>query len=89
MTIKTGALTGTGATGEVGGKEITFQMYGTFVATIDLQRSEDGRATWRNVAGETYTTPTDKNISNLSTQFSYRLNCSAFTSGTINWVIAN
>ena len=67
---------------------IAVQIYGTFVATIVLQRSNDAGSTWRDVVGESYTAPQDFDVNANTPEFVYRLSCSAFTSGEAFFVIA-
>lgn len=93
MAKLSGALTATGASGAISPSSrsselrFTFGLSGTWAGTVDLERSSDGGATWPEVV-ETYTANTSKNAESPSSDYSYRLNCSAFTSGTINWVLA-
>ena len=91
--ILSGSFTGTGRSdwlvSDSRNKGImTYQITGTFVATVDIQRSSDDGNTWDDVVGETFTIPADGNITTGSDAFVYSLNCSAFTSGTINFVLA-
>ena len=55
---------------------------GTFVGTIDLQRSFDDGTTWVAVTGEQHTAPVSKVIEEPEDAVQYRLDCSAYTSGT-------
>ena len=60
--------------------DYTLSISGTFVATIDFERSFDDGATWHIV--ESYTAPTESNIEARGHGIDYRLNCSAYTSGS-------
>lgn len=53
---------------------------GSGVGTVALQRSFDGGTTWRTV--EQYTSDTEK-VGEAPENIQYRLNCTAYTSGTI------
>jgi hypothetical protein len=59
---------------------------GTFVATIQLQRSLGEPGNWANVSGESYTAPVDKTYDDkMDNQIIYyRLICTAYTSGSAN-----
>jgi hypothetical protein len=77
-----GQFTGTGASASValyGKFNVSVQGFGT--ATVALQRSFDNGSTWNTV--ESYTAPTDKVGEEPEAGILYRLNCTAYTSGTI------
>lgn len=66
-------------------------VFGTFVGTLTLQRSFDGGIEWID-RGETafgtpfqFTGPTSFPCFEPETGVLYRLNCTAYTSGTINY----
>ena len=68
---------------------------GTFVATVQVQKSFDGGATWfvvsRDSAGALaeYTSPGfNGTIIEPESQILYRLECTAFTSGTVVYRIS-
>jgi len=76
-------FTGVGRSSQLpGGEKMVVSVSGTFVATIDLERSSDSGSTWLTI--ESYTAPVEKNIESISDKFLYSLNVSAFTSGTVN-----
>ena len=68
-------------------------IFGTFSATVQLQRSFDGGVTWlpRTVAGSaaySYTAPCSEIIPEQEVGVLYRLDCSSYTSGTVNYRIS-
>ena len=81
----TSTFTGTGQSSTVVlAKDFNLSLSGTFVATVAIQRSFDDGATWKTV--ESYTAEIE------STGFEpegggalYRLNCTAYTSGTVTY----
>jgi hypothetical protein len=88
--MATGSVTGTiGSTTTAG--TITIQrglfnlsLWGTWTATVVLQRSFDGGTTWLDV--ETYTANTEDYGDEPEDNAKYRLNVT-YTSGTINYRI--
>lgn len=60
---------------------------GTFAATIVLERSHDNGASWQPVSGESYTAVNESNFRSPSAHFLHRLNCTAYTSGTVIYFI--
>lgn len=97
-----GSFTGTGATEDwfaanatpSASKLFNISLWGTFVATVKVQRSFDDGSTWvdcsRDSAGTTasYTAPASLLVEEPEAGVLYRLNCSAYTSGTINYRIS-
>lgn len=79
-----GSFTGTGASGTLTTKEFAFSVSGTFSATVAIQRSFDGGTTWRTV--ESHTEAAEKSGDNGS-ECLMRLECTAYTSGTVNYVL--
>lgn len=70
--------------------EFNLSLSGTFVATVALQRSFDQKATWVDV--EEFTAVTEKtgtcSVKNpQGVPVAYRLNCSAYTSGSVVFVL--
>lgn len=59
--------------------QFALSLSGTFSATIALERTLDG-TNWRMV--EQYTAPVEKTIEEPLVGVQYRLNCTAYTSGT-------
>ncbi len=63
---------------------------GTFVATVQLERSFDGGTTYAPLSGSTigttitFTTPTTFIGNETERGVLYRVNCTAYTSGTAN-----
>jgi len=76
-----GTIAGTGQSGEVElGKEFSLSLSGFGTASINLERSFDDGATWKVI--ETFTADTEKE-GEASAFFKYRINTTAYTSGTI------
>lgn len=73
----------TGTTALVIHNHGTVRISGTFVATVSLQRSEDGGTTWKDT-GDTWTTPGVYTFSDYTGQ-TYRawVETGNFTSGTV------
>ena len=65
------------------GGQFNFSLWGTFVATVVVQRSFDGGTTWLDV--DTFTAPTEE-VGMEATGALYRagVKTGAFTSGTAN-----
>lgn len=79
-----GNFTATGAgTETLTTKEFGISVSGTFSGTVALQRSLDG-TNWHTV--ESYTEATEKAGDN-GNECLMRLNCTAYTSGTISYVL--
>lgn len=94
----TTAVAGTfGATGQsasfapIAGRPFTLSLWGTFSATVALQRSIDGGTTWitasRDSAGAaaSYTAAGVIAVEEPEADALYRLNCTAYASGTVNY----
>lgn len=97
----TGSLTGTGAgtmmsvmdspNGQPG---MSCSIYGTFSATVQLERSRDSGVTFNVVsetpagAGAIYTAEADIGVSDPIVGTIYRWHCTAYTSGTILYDLA-
>jgi len=77
-----GNFGGTGQSATVTGRAVTVSISGTFVATVLVQRLING--VWGTV--DTLTAPAEKEYSSDSGR-SWRLNCSAYTSGTVVYYI--
>ncbi|MGB8275589.1 MAG: hypothetical protein WCF16_10020 [Alphaproteobacteria bacterium] len=82
VALASGTFGGTGQSASVAlyGK-FNVSVQGTFVGTVALRRSYDQGSTWNTV--ESYTVPTDKVGEEPESGILYRLDCTAFTSGTI------
>lgn len=99
--MSTSILTGTfGASGAGASKQFrddfNISLWGTFVATVALEKSfdigvADGSSTWIPVAKDasgaaaSWTAPTGLTIREPELGVKYRLNCTSFTSGVVNW----
>lgn len=64
-------------------------LWGTFVATVQLERSLDG-TNWLPLTAngtpiEKFTAPCSEEIEEDEATAIYRLNCTAYTSGTVNY----
>lgn len=69
-------------------------IFGTFSATLALQRSFDGGTTWINVTDAygtalPYTAPATFRVDEPERGVIYRLNCSAYTSGTVSYRLSH
>jgi hypothetical protein len=81
MAELSGTFTATGTSNEITVNNAPISITGTFVATIELQR-KDG-SNWVDV--KEYTSESVENIEGRGSV--YRFNCSAYTSGTVNYFI--
>jgi len=89
----TGSLTGTGSSDAgVFKQQFNVSIWGTFTATVRLEKSYDGGANWvpasRGAAASiSWTGPISTVWSEVenATDILYRLTCTAYTSGTINY----
>ena len=95
VNLVSGSFTGTGqsASRRVQG-QFNVSLWGTFVGTISVERSFDNGATWINCSRDTagtdnaFTAPTTQVLNEPENGVLYRVNCTAFTSGTINYRIS-
>lgn len=77
------------------GAAFNISLWGTFVATVTVERSFDKGTTWLplTVGGSsslyTYTAPVSETLEEIEADVVYRLNCTAFTSGTVNYRISS
>lgn len=90
---RTGTFTATGQSADATFKgEFNVSLWGTFVATVQLERSFDAGSTWLPVTalgtGITFTAPATEVFSEPEAGVRYRLNCTAYTSGTVNYRIS-
>lgn len=65
-------------------------LWGTFVGTVSLERSFDLGTTWlpltaNGVSIESFTAPCSEQLQEDELKVQYRFNCTAYTSGTINY----
>lgn len=76
----------------VAGRSINYSAWGTFVGTLRLERSFDAGVTWLPVTalgtGISFTAPFSETWDEAEANVQYRLNCSAYTSGTANYRIS-
>jgi hypothetical protein len=87
----TSATTGNAILCSANRLEFNVAIWGTFVATVQLEKSYDGGTTWIVVARDTtgatasYSSPCAFSVRDIEAGNLYRLNCTAFTSGTVNY----
>ena len=80
----TGTFTATGQSSTVVlAKDFNLSLSGTFVATVAVQRSFDEGVTWKTV--ESYTDEIESIGFEPESGVNYRLNCTAYTSGTVTY----
>jgi hypothetical protein len=70
-------------------RSFNLSIWGIFVGTVALERSFDGGTTWLNCTksdgtANSFTAPVSMVCEEPEPSVLYRLNCSAFTSGTVN-----
>ena len=69
-------------------------IFGTFSGTVDIEKSFDNGANWLkvsvNASGSpaSYTNPVSVIVLEPESQVLYRLNCTTYTSGTINYRVS-
>jgi hypothetical protein len=94
--VITGTFTGTGQSAPgvyYGG--FNFALWGTFAGAVQIQRSFDGGVTWIGASYDgqgdiaSYTLPTSAVLNEPEHGVLYRLSCTAFTSGTINYRLSS
>jgi len=82
-----GTFTGSGASPSVQvSNRFNVTVYGTFVATLQLERSFDGGTTWNKVSSYNRTVSYVENEPESGVL--YRMNCTSFTSGSISYRIS-
>jgi hypothetical protein len=92
----TGAFGATGSSATfapLGGRKFNASIWGTFVGTVQLQRSFDSGTTWLPLTSngtqlETFTAPASEQWQEDESGVLYRLICTAYTSGTVNYRIS-
>ena len=96
VTPVTGTFTATGQSASfdpLAGRKFNITLWGTFSATVQLERSFDGGTTWQYLTSggtQTYKWTAIASEQNQEDEYIaiYRLNCTAFTSGTVNYRIS-
>lgn len=88
----TGA-TSSGAFTPLAGRPFNISLWGTFSATVVLERSFDAGSTWLpltagDIALFTWSAPASEVNEEAEVGVQYRLRCSAFTSGTVNYRVS-
>lgn len=93
--VYTGSFTATGqSAGALIRGKFNLAIWGTFTASVALERTFDGGTTWLNcsldAAGSpnALTVPVALICEEPEPGVLYRLNCSSYTSGTVNWRIS-
>lgn len=88
----TGSFTGTGQSAVIALYDrFNFTLRGTFVATVQLERSFDDGTTWDICSRDTigtaaaYTAPVSLVAREPEKKVKFRLNCTAFTSGQVDY----
>jgi len=92
----TGTFAATGQSSSftpLGGRGFNISLWGTFVATVQLERSFDSGTTWLplTAAGTQlykWTAPASESAQEDEVPVLYRLNATAYTSGTVNYRIS-
>lgn len=94
--LVSGAFTGTGqsaAISPIPEQGFNVSLWGTFVASVRLERSLDNGTTWLPITAGgsamfTWTSPASEENEEPESGALYRLNCTAYTSGTVNYRIS-
>lgn len=94
--ITTGTFSATGQSNSVTISPIrpfNVSIWGTFVGSVQLKRSFDGGTTWLPITAAgtqlyAWTAPASEVAEEPEANVSYRLECTAYTSGTINYRIS-
>ena len=74
----------------LGGRGFNASLWGTFSASVQLERSFDKGTTWlpltaNGTAIEKFTAPCSESLQEDEDGVLYRFNCTAYTSGTVNY----
>lgn len=100
MATVTGSFTGTGNSAAItpeiavdrGCASFNVSVWGTFAGTVQPQRSFDSGATWlpftKDRTAISATAPFSEGFAEAEAGVQWRLSCTAFTSGTINYRIS-
>ena len=80
-----GNFTSTGTSSEfvVSGRDFVLKIGGTFSATVALEIFNTQANAWQTV--ESYLVPSVKAVESVARGGRFRLNCSAYTSGTVSY----
>ena len=90
MAIRTGTFGATGSSKILpGNKEGTMgvSIWGTWSGTVLLEWSFDGGANWNTI--DTYTSNENVVVASPSEDVIYRLRCSVYSSGTVEYGLAS
>jgi hypothetical protein len=94
-----GSFTGTGQSANFTpicgpqGVGFNISLWGTFVAAVQLERSFDNGVNWLPITGAgvqlyAWTGPASEMAQETESDVIYRLNCTAYTSGTVNYRVS-
>jgi hypothetical protein len=91
-----GTFTGTGQLSPAVNflREFSVCLGGTFNATVLIERSPDNGASWfpcstdASGTAASYTSPVSVDVVSLVHPMLYRLHCTAFSTGTVNWTLS-
>ncbi len=93
--VLTGSFSATGQSQTISVyADFSFAIWGTFVGTVALEKSFDGGTTWIAASSDMAGTPISLSspiaVCAIEVELGilYRMNCTAFTSGTINYRIS-
>ena len=79
--------------GDLVDRAFNISLWGTFVATVQLERSFDNGTTWLPLTANgsqvyRFSAPCSEPCDETEAGVLYRLNCTSFTSGTVNYRIS-
>ncbi len=84
MAIVTGTFTGTGQSAVINAIAVDVSLTGAASATVGIQRRIGGTwATIESITGD------GERVVESATNLEYRLNCSAYTSGTVTYAMVS
>lgn len=74
-------------------RDFNVTLYGTFAATVRLERTFDGGVNWHPITANgtalyVWTAPVSESNGESQRGVSYRLNCTVYTSGTVNYRVS-
>jgi hypothetical protein len=89
----TGTLSAAGASASVKVRgDFNFSLWGTFAATCELDRSFDSGTTWIQLTAIgspfSWTAPATEVLNEPESGILYRVNCTAVSSGTVNYRVS-
>jgi hypothetical protein len=90
----TGTFSATGVAGSIRVDRGSFNvsLWGTFVATVRVERSFDGGTTWLPItalgSAINFTAPCSEIFMEPEVGILYQLDCTSYGTGTVNWRIS-